>query len=139
VARDHAGVVAEGGKIHVVGGRTREPADNTAYHDIYDPKTDSWTSAPPLPEARSAGAAVYYHGLVIYAGGECKDNKPFALNEAFDPKTGTWSELAPLPGARHGFGGAVIGDTVYFAGGWTGSATRCADNPTDQLLAFTLN
>jgi N-acetylneuraminic acid mutarotase len=138
VGRDHAGVVVEGGKIHVVGGRTKEPADNTAFHDVYDPETDRWTSAPPLPEPRSAGAIVYYHGLIIYGGGECKDNKPFALNEAFDPKTGTWSELAPLPGARHGFGGAVIGDTAYFAGGWTGSATRCADKPTDELLAFTL-
>jgi N-acetylneuraminic acid mutarotase len=126
------------GKIHVVGGRTKEPADNTAFHDVYDPATDTWTSAPPLPEPRSAGAIVYYHGLIIYAGGECENNKPFALNEAFDPKTGQWSELAPLPGARHGFGAAVIGDTAYFAGGWTGSATRCADSPTDELLAFTL-
>lgn len=138
VARDHAGVVVVDGKIHVVGGRTKEPADNTALHDVYDPATDRWTSAPPLPEPRSAGAVVYYRGLIIYAGGECKDDKPFTLNEAFDPKTGKWTELAPLPGARHGFGAAVIGDTAYFAGGWTGSATRCAANPTDELLAFTL-
>jgi N-acetylneuraminic acid mutarotase len=138
VARDHAGVIAVDGKIHVVGGRTKEPADNTALHDIYDPKTDRWTSAPPLPEPRSAGAAIYYRGLIIYAGGECKNNKPFVLNEAFDPESGKWSELAPLPGARHGFGGAVIGDTAYFAGGWTGSEVRCADKPTDELLAFTL-
>jgi len=138
VARDHAGVVVVDGKIHVVGGRTKEPADNTAFHDIYDPATDQWTSAAPLPEPRSAGAIVYYRELIIYAGGECKDNKPFTLNEAFDPKSGTWSELAPLPGARHGFGGAVIGDTAYFAGGWTGSQIRCADAPTDELLAFTL-
>lgn len=138
VARDHAGVVVVDGKIHVVGGRTKEPADNTPLHDIYDPATDTWTSGPPLPEPRSAGAIALYRGLILYAGGECKDNKPFALNEAFDTKTGKWSELAPLPGARHGFGGAVIGDTAYFAGGWTGSATRCADKPTDELLAFTL-
>ncbi|HEY3917925.1 MAG TPA: kelch repeat-containing protein [Stellaceae bacterium] len=138
VARDHAGVVAVDGKIHVIGGRTKEPVDNVVLHDIYDPQTDRWTSGPPLPEPRSAGAAVYYHGLILYVGGECKNNKPFDLNEAFDPKTGKWMELAPLPGARHGFGGVAIGDTAYFAGGWTGSATRCADNPTDELLAFTV-
>ena len=71
-ARDHMGVIVVDGKIHVIGGRTADNTDNTNLHDVYDPATNSWQSAAPLPTARSSGAAAYYHGLILYAGGECK-------------------------------------------------------------------
>ena len=159
-ARDHIGVVVVDGRIHVVGGRVSKHATdnskpttgpaafsnlnngfNTPLHDVYDPATDSWQSAPPLPTARSNGAAVYYHGLILYVGGECKKPNPkgggitFSENEAFDPKTNRWLTLAPLPAGRQGFGAASLGGTAYFAAGSLG----CGGGPmTQQLLAFTL-
>ena len=106
-ARDHMGVIVADGRIHVIGGRTADNADNTNLHDVYDPTTNSWQSAAPLPIARSSGAAAYYHGLILYAGGECNQRRgTFSENEAYDPKTGKWLTLAPLPAGRHGFGAA---------------------------------
>jgi hypothetical protein len=161
MARDHFGTVVVDGRIHVVGGRisnhvfdNSKPAvppvpfipenngANTSLHDVYDPATDSWQSAAPLPTARSNGAAVYYGGLILYAGGECKKPNPkgggetFSENEAFDPKTNRWLILAPLPAGHQGFGAAAIGQYAYFAAGSLG----CGGGPmTDQLLVFSLH
>jgi hypothetical protein len=157
-ARDHFGVVVVDGRIHVIGGRisnhvfdNSKPAsppvpfipenngDNTPLHDVYDPATNSWQSAASLPTARSNGAAVYYHGLILYAGGECKKPDPkgggetFFENEAYDPKTNQWLTLAQLPAGRQGFGAAAVGQYAYFIAGSLG----CGGGPmTDQLLVF---
>lgn len=160
-ARDHFGIVAVDGRIHVIGGRTsNHPYDNskpavppvpfipennganTPLHDVYDPATDSWQPAAPLPTARSNGAAVYYHGLILYPGGECKKPNPkgggdtFSENEAYDPKTNRWVTLPPLPAGRQGFGAAAIGPYAYFPTGSLG----CGGGPnTDQLLVLSLD
>jgi N-acetylneuraminic acid mutarotase len=159
-ARDHFGVAVVDGRIHVIGGRisnhvfdNSKPAtppvpfipenngDNTALHDVYDPATNSWQSSAPLPTPRSNGAAVYYHGLILYAGGECKKPNPkgggdtFSENEAYDPKTNQWLKLRPLPAGRQGFGAAAVGKHAYFIAGSLG----CGGGPmTDQVLAFSL-
>jgi len=159
-ARDHIGVVVVDGRIHVVGGRISNHATdnskpttgsaafsslnngfNTPLHDVYDPATNSWQSAQPVPTARSNGAAVYYHGLILYVGGECKKPDPngggetFTENEAYDPITNRWLTLTPLPEGRQGFGAATVGQSAYFAGGSLG----CGGGPmTQQLLVFTL-
>jgi N-acetylneuraminic acid mutarotase len=159
-ARDHIGVIVVDGRIHVLGGRISNHATdnskptigsaafsdlnngfNTPLHDVYDPATNSWQSAPPVPNARSNGAAVYYHGLILYVGGECKKPNPngggdtFTENEAYDPKTNRWLTLAPMPAGRQGFGAATVGQSAYFAGGSLG----CGGGPmTQQLLVFSL-
>lgn len=159
-ARDHFGVVVVDGRIHVIGGRisnhvfdNSKPASgsvafspenngsNTPLHDVYDPATNSWQSAAPLPTARSNGAAVYYHGLILYTGGECKKPNPkgggdtFFENEAYDPATNRWLTLAPLPAGHQGFGAAAIGPYAYFTAGSLG----CGGGPmTAQLLVFSL-
>ena len=159
-ARDHFGVVVVDGRIHVLGGRISNHATdnskpttgsaafsmlnngfNTPLYDVYDPATNSWQSAAPVPTARSNGAAVFYHGLILYVGGECKRPDPngggetFPENEAYDPKTNQWLTLAPLPAGRQGFGAATVGQYAYFAGGSLG----CGGGPmTKELLMFGL-
>jgi hypothetical protein len=159
-ARDHFGIVVVDGRIHVIGGRisnhifdNSKPAvppvafipenngANTSLHDVYDPATDSWQSAAPLPTARSNGAAVYDHGSIMYLGGECKKPNPkgggdtFSENEAYDPNANRWVTLAPLPAGRQGFGAAATGPYVYFPSGSLG----CGGGPiTDQLLVLSL-
>ena len=45
------GVVALNGRLHAIGGR--DPQQKTvAMHEVYDPATDSWRTAAPLPQAR---------------------------------------------------------------------------------------
>jgi N-acetylneuraminic acid mutarotase len=127
------GVTVVDGKIHVIGGRTADTSDNTNLHDIYNPASNSWQSAAPLPTARSSGAAVYYQGLILYAGGECKRGETFSEAEAYDPKTNRWLTLAPLPAGRHGFGAAAVGSYAYFVGGALGCG---GGSLSDELLAF---
>lgn len=63
-------------------------------HDVYEPATNSWTSAPPLPTARSGVAYTLYRNLILVLGGELPRNT-FAENKAYDPKTKSWRILAP--------------------------------------------
>jgi N-acetylneuraminic acid mutarotase len=133
--RDHMGVIVVDEKIHVIGGRTAGSADNTNLHNIYDPATNSWQSAAPLLTSRSSGAAAYYHGLILNAGGECKRCETFSENEANDPKSNRWLTLAPLPAGRHGFGTAAVGHYVYFTGGALGCG---GGSLPDELLVFNI-
>jgi hypothetical protein len=104
-------------------------------HDVYDPNTDAWASAPPLPTPRSGLAGANYKGLFLVLGGELPPDYTFPNNEAFDPKSNTWRALAPMPEGRHGTGAATIDDHVYLAGGSLKPGGR---GVTDQLIVFTL-
>jgi hypothetical protein len=126
-------VVASEGKIHAIGGRLTGPAERTGQHDFYDSATNMWTSAEPLPTARSGVAAAFYRGSILVLGGELPPAHTFPENEAFDAKADRWATLAPMPAGRHGFGGAVIGPNLYFVGG---SLTPGGGGLTDQLIMF---
>jgi N-acetylneuraminic acid mutarotase len=133
-ARDHAGVYVVDGKIHLIGGRTGEATANVGLHDIYDPATDKWTSAPPMPTARSSGAFADYHGLLFFAGGECRTGtgaRTFDEVEAYDTKGGRWLKFASLPTPRHGFAAAVADDKLFFIAG----SGRCGGG---NMMANTL-
>jgi len=119
-ARDHAGVFVVDGKVHLIGGRTGEATANVGLHDIYDPATDRWTAAAPMPTPRSSGAFAAYHGLLFFAGGECKTGagaRTYDEVEAYDTKGDRWLKLASLPTPRHGFAAAVADDKLFFIAG----------------------
>ncbi len=116
-ARDHDGVFVVDGKIHVVGGRTGEATSNVGLHDIYDPVADTWSSAAPMLTPRSSGAYASYHGMLFFAGGECRDGKTYDEVEAYDTKSNRWLRFPALPAGRHGFAAAAAGDKLLFIGG----------------------
>jgi N-acetylneuraminic acid mutarotase len=138
------GIAVIDGQIHIVGGRTAGSIDNVHDHDVYDPAKEQWIKAAPMPTARSGVAAVYYHGLLLYVGGECKKRDPnakfgggedFDENEGYDPKPNTWMILTKLPSAKQAFGAATVGSAAYFPGG----TLRCGGLAlTDQMLVFRL-
>ena len=124
-----------GGKLHVIGGRkNNNTTDNTDLHDVYDPATDSWSKAAPMPTARSAAAATVANNLILVVGGECDRGRTFNQNEAYDLRADRWLTLAS-PVGRHGFNGATLGDDAYFAGGNKGCG---GGDTTDELLLFKL-
>ena len=138
VARDHLAAIVANDGLHVFAGRTDATVDNVGLHDVYDAATDKWRALAPMPTPRSSGAAAYYHGLILYYGGECKDAKArIAYDEfdAYDPKTNSWRALAKAPSALHAQAATVAGDTAYFIGG---SSSCGSDQPSLPVYAFRL-
>jgi len=114
--RDHTGVVATGGLIHLIGGRVDSFHTNSNLHHTYDPAKDAWTMRQPLPTARSGHGAVLYRGKIFVMGGE-GTNRVYGQNEAYDPATDRWESYAPMRTPRHGLGAVAIDDFIYVAGG----------------------
>ncbi|MFC7692366.1 Kelch repeat-containing protein [Paeniroseomonas aquatica] len=69
-ARDHVGVMAHEGRIHVIGGRFNTFEYNTDMHHVYLPTRDTWELRAPLPTARSGHGLVAYRGRFFAMGGE---------------------------------------------------------------------
>ncbi len=115
-ARDHTGVVAVDGRIHLIGGRVDSFYTNSNLHHAYDPKADTWEPRAPFPTARSGHGAVLYRGKIFCMGGE-GSNRVFGQNEAYDPQSDSWEQYAPMLTPRHGLGAATIGDFIHVAGG----------------------
>ncbi|MFE2937633.1 Kelch repeat-containing protein [Streptomyces sp. NPDC059255] len=135
--RDHAGAAVLDGRVHLVGGRVEDTANNLSRHDVYDVRRACWTRAAPLPVARSAGAAVVLDGRLVYAGGECRPgggNETFGDVTVYDPQARRWDAVADLPGGRHGFGAAVLGGRAYFTAG----APNCGGGASADTVELTL-
>jgi len=123
-ARDHAGVVAHEGRIHVIGGRFNTFEYNTPLHHVYLPAQDQWEVRAPLPTARSGHGLVVYRGRFFAMGGESGwftnrvlTGQVHGQMESYDPVADNWQRHAPMPTPRHGMGAVTIGDFIYVAGG----------------------
>jgi N-acetylneuraminic acid mutarotase len=110
------------GRMHLVGGYGEQRVDR-AYHHVYHPERDTWTSAAPLPlGANHVGVAVLADTLYAIGGFVEQNRKPHAECFAWVWRDDRWHRIAPLPqacgsvacvglaGRLHGIGGAV-GDT----------------------------
>lgn len=116
LGRDHTGVVAVNGRIHIIGGRVDTFHTNSNLHHAYDPKTDEWTFLAPIPTARSGQGCVWFADRIFCMGGE-GTNRVYGQNEAYDVKANRWESYAPMLTPRHGMGAVVMGDAIYVAGG----------------------
>jgi N-acetylneuraminic acid mutarotase len=123
-ARDHAGVVAYKGVIHLIGGRFNTFEFNTPLHHVYDPQRDNWSERRPMPTNRSGHGLVALNDRFWAMGGESGriENSQLTGNvhgqvESYDPATDTWQSHAPMPTPRHGMGAVAIDGSIYVAGG----------------------
>lgn len=135
-ARDHAGVVAFGGAIHLIGGRFNTFEYNTGLHHAYFVERNAWEVRAPLPTPRSGHGLVAYRNRLFAMGGEggvvargkITDAKVFGQMESYDPATDSWQRHTPMPTPRHAVGAVTIGDWIHVAGGGavTGGAIQSA-------------
>ncbi|KAA2212554.1 Kelch repeat-containing protein [Teichococcus oryzae] len=123
-ARDHAGIVAHGGGIHVIGGRFNTFEYNTAMHHLYLPERDIWVERAAMPTARSGHGLVLLGGRFWAMGGETGRFENGTLTgtvhgqmESYDPATDRWQSHAPMPTPRHGLGAAALAGRIHVAGG----------------------
>ncbi|MEX2206804.1 MAG: kelch repeat-containing protein [Myxococcota bacterium] len=88
--------------------------------EVYDPKTDTWSTAPPMRTPRMLFAAasgadgkIYVIGGQTFWGGE-----PLANVDVYDPATKRWSRGPSLRIGRVGHTAVTTGDgTIWVVGG----------------------
>lgn len=118
-----AWATAHADKMHLVGGYGEQRVDRP-YHQVYDPITDRWSDATPLPKgANHVGVCVLDGNLYAIGGFVEQNRKPHTECFVIEADGGkAWRTIAPLPracgaiacvafsGKLHAIGGA-IGDT----------------------------
>ncbi|MDD9936018.1 MAG: hypothetical protein OXT09_20570 [Myxococcales bacterium] len=113
------------GLIYVIGGYPSTRQVQTTVQ-VYDPATETWDEAPPLPVAIHHPVVVGVEGKLYSLGGQgagangSAANVDLDLTLAYDPSTDEgWVDLEPDPPmtARGAGAAGVIGDRIYVVGG----------------------
>ncbi|HEY7163681.1 MAG TPA: kelch repeat-containing protein [Candidatus Binatia bacterium] len=120
-----AGVI--NGKIYVIGGNSQafcgDPQNQLPTSvDVYDPATDTWSTAAPIPNPRQTHSVAVINGLLYVMGGNGPSGDLDPTVIAYDPTTNSWTEVAPIPTPRQVMAVGVIGNTAYAAGGLSNHA-----------------
>jgi N-acetylneuraminic acid mutarotase len=138
--RNHMAGAALFGKIYAIGGQyLGDEADaNQTSVNVYDPVTDQWTDAAPLPlplghittSTFAAGGRIFVIGGVTQGAREADDVL------VYDPETNAWSNLTPLPAQRQSpIAGVIDGKLVVTTGERRGQVftnTWIGDWPTSR-------
>ncbi|WP_258167832.1 kelch repeat-containing protein [Paraburkholderia sp. BL21I4N1] len=102
---EHTATLLPGGKVLVVGGETIAFAGNgsppsvvlLSSAEIYDPTTNTWSSAGNMATARVEPATLLLpSGKVLVTGGTTTGNVALASAEIYDPGTNTWSAAGSM-------------------------------------------
>ncbi|KAJ3521390.1 hypothetical protein NM208_g13310 [Fusarium decemcellulare] len=146
VPMNHPNLASANGKVYILGGLSGNI--NGSFLGLtdsfeYEPRTDTWTKLPSLPDGTGRGSAIMgvYKNEIIVAGGVKRIEQKFGgIQEtvdtvsAFNFKTRTWRSLPSLPEGREHGGGTVIRDNFYVVGGrFKGEA-----NVRDTVLVLSL-
>ena len=86
---------------------------------VYDPSSEAWSAAAPLPAPRGGHAAVVLDGKIHVLGGG-NSMSTIADHSVYDPATDSWTEAAPLPRAEGSPAAVVFGGRLYAIGGRSG-------------------
>jgi N-acetylneuraminic acid mutarotase len=123
--RGAGGVVADNGKIYVVGGLAQQPDSDPPNYvavnwvDVYDPATNSWSQLASMPTARDHFQAAVVDARIYAIGG--RQTSPLAtvgVNEVYDIASNTWATgKTPIPTLRGGFATARLGRELFLIGG----------------------
>ncbi len=119
--RSLAAVRLQDGRVLVAGGASGSSKAMRQLSDaeVFDPRTETWTSVGPLREARWGPTAdLLANGKVLVTGGAFSPIGARRSAELFDPETGTWSDAGKLRQARNGHRSITLKDgRVLIVGG----------------------
>jgi hypothetical protein len=102
-----------GEKIYLIGGFVYASSgfsgSRVTLNEVYDPATDTWTTAAPMPKAGLDYASAVFDNKIYFIDGY-PDNPHPLRNQIFDPETDTWSQGSPsLSSTKHGAAGVTTG------------------------------
>lgn len=127
-ARKSPACVFLNGRIYVIGGHTATSGVNDALAavDVFHLATGTWSSAPDLPVAATAAAAVALGGRVYVLGGADGTPSYGKIDGVFSHRPGDprWRVEPSLPVGVVGLAAAVVGDSALYAMG---------GEPTDEF------
>lgn len=134
--REHLAVASDGARLYAIGGRAEgsERDELAGANEVYDPATDSWSAATPLPVPRGGLSGVFIGAGIAVLGGERGDDL-FADVNLYDPAADAWTALPSMPTARHGLASAVVNGQLYAITGST-LAGRIENTPVVERLAL---
>jgi Kelch motif len=107
-------VAALGGRIFVVGGGTNNATVNSVH--VYNPQTDTFSDAAPMPTARQLLKATELGGR-LYAIGGVNDTGFLATVERYTPATDTWETVTPMSTPRGNPGVVSAAGRIFVVGG----------------------
>ncbi len=116
----------------------------TGVTEVYDPVTDSWSTASPMNSPRTGfGAAAGADGR-IYVFGGYTGSAYVNTAEAYDPSTDTWTPVASMNQGRYSLAGVTgANGLIYAIGGYYGSDLSSAEaydlNSDTWTLVASLN
>jgi len=112
-----------GDSIYVVGGSINwSGTQQFTSNEVYDPTTDSWSFAVPVPDLSTWDpASAVVDGKLYLLGGWPGAGQ--TMTREYDPTSDSWSQRASIPqtGFSWGHAAAVVNDQVYVIGGSNGS------------------
>jgi N-acetylneuraminic acid mutarotase len=90
-----------------------------AVFEVYDPATDSWHEAAPLPVGLHHLAMAAAGGKIYVTGGYDGANfdADVSATWAYDPTTDSWTRVADMPAPRAAHAMVNIDDMLYVVGG----------------------
>jgi N-acetylneuraminic acid mutarotase len=116
--RSDLAAVARGGKIYVFGGCTGSPNAVLDDVDVYNPRTDTWSTAPAdMPTARSSMYGAAAKGNRIYVIGGQANFVQLATNEFYKVASDSWDTDTPRPTPGAEMGVVSHGGRLYTVGG----------------------
>lgn len=120
--REYAASAVLNGKVYVMGGQLIDngvPGQVTHLVEIYDPASNTWSAAPPMPTARMGLVAAVIDGRIYAIGGRTDGYSTSAVGtvEVFDLASNLWTTGNPLPSPRYFAAAAVVGGEIHVAGG----------------------
>jgi N-acetylneuraminic acid mutarotase len=124
-ARQELATAALNGKIYAIGGYDSSGAP-TNIVEVYDPATDTWSSAHPIPRALHHNSAAVAAGKLYSFGG------PSTQTFVYDELNDSWSEVASML-FFHALSPAVgvFNDKIYVAGGANGGGGNSMQNQVE--------
>jgi N-acetylneuraminic acid mutarotase len=132
------------GRIYAIGGCTCGLPGNQTLPtvEVYDPSTNRWSTAAPMPTPRADLAATTGPDGRIYAIGGCSpcgfSGRVLSTVEVYDPSTNSWSTGVPMPTPRIGLATATGSDgRIYAAGGCSVCDGGRAFVPVNTVEAYT--